>query len=469
MLLLRQFAKLVSGSRDSTHFRAMCASFESLSSAQRNTPETTDSRKGRLHHQPWAQQVLAAARRFKLEAPIGGVAFGNRFSDVSLLRLGLVGVTVTERDGARSYVFTEELTSGGLVDRRIDNVTVDSARLAALAARADAEKLRLGLVDLRAQHVRWDLPEGVKFADALVWSPTLHDAAHSILKRIGNVRAQQVALDEQGAAKGHQHEQYAAVKRGVYFESYLNLSPRLATALFRTRSDSQPTEDHVRRKPHRPRKSQKELRRLDNRLERACYQCDCIHGVPGVYPCETLLHVLLVCPAYADRRAAFRTELAQLVAEVHDSGAAGQTAMPDVFNDTVFAMLVRGATSCTSPVTAQMALRNVTAERARAAPVYGHDAHIAQRTASWLRAVSNTAKRRFEGAYQRFILRDGVDVGPDDEQRFLLCNRLLECVAAFSSRIFSRRHVLLRTNAAFADRTRDPAPPPAPPRRQDPA
>jgi hypothetical protein len=105
MLLLRQFAKLVSGSRDSTHFRAMCASFESLSTAQRNTPETTDSRKGRLHHQPWAQQVIAAARRFKLEAPIGGVVFGNRFSDVSLLRLGLVGVTVTERDGARSYVY----------------------------------------------------------------------------------------------------------------------------------------------------------------------------------------------------------------------------------------------------------------------------------------------------------------------------------------------------------------------------
>jgi len=469
MLLLRQFAKLASGSRDSTHFRAMCASFESLSAAQRSAPETTDSRKGRLHHQPWAQQVLAAARRFKLDAPIGGVAFGNRFSDVSLLRLGLVGVTVTERDGVRSYLVTEELTSGGLLDRRIDGVTVDTARLAALAARADAEKLRLGLVDLRAQHVRWQLPEGVKFADALVWSPTLHDAAHAILKRIGNVRAQQVALDEQSTATGHQHQQYAAVKRGVYFESYLNLSPRHATALFRTRSDSQPTEDHVRRKPYRPRKSQKELRRLDERLERACYQCDCIQGVAGVYPCETLLHVLLVCPAYADRRAAFRTELAQLVAEVHDSGAAGQIAMPDVFNDTVFAMLVRGATSCTSPVTAQMTLRNVTAERARAAPAYDHDTRTAERTSSWLRAVSNTAKRRFEGAYQRFILRDGADIGPDDEQRFLLCSRLLECIATFSSCIFSRRHVLLRANAAFAERSRDPALPPAPPRPQDPA
>ena len=251
--------------------------------------------------------------------------------------------------------------------------------------------------------------------------------------------------------------------------AHLNLPPRLASALFRTRSDSQPTEDHVRRKPHRPRKSLNELPRLDERLERACYQCDCIQGAPGVYPCESLLHVLLACPAYADRRAAFRTELTQLVSEVHDSGAAGQIAMPDVFDDTVLAMLVRGATSCTSPVTAQVVLRNVTAERARAAPVYNHDARTAERTASWLRAVFNTAKRRFEGAYQRFILRDGNDVGPDDEQRFLLCSRLLECVATFSSRIFSRRHVLLRTNAAFAARSRDPVPPPAPPRRQDPA
>ena len=470
MLLLRQFAKLVSGSRDSTHFRAMCVSFESLSAAQRSTPETTDSRKGRLHNQPWAQQVLAAARRFKLEAPIGGVVFGNRFSDVCLLRLGLVGVSVTERDGARSCLVTEEVTAGGLIDRRIDGVTVDSTRLAALAARADVEKLRLGLVDLRAQHARWQLPEGTKFADALIWSPTLHDAAHTILKRIGNVRAQQVALDEQSRAdQGHQHKQYAAVKRGVYFESYLNLPPRLATALFRTRSDSQPTEDNVRRKPHRPRKSEKELPRLNERLERACYQCDCIQGAPGVYPCETLLHVLLVCPAYADLRAAFRTELTQLVAEVHDTGVAGQIVMPDVSSDTVFAMLVRSATSCTSPVTTQMVLRNVTADRARAAPVYDHDARTAERTSSWLRAVSNAAKRRFEGAYQRFILRDGNEVGPDDEHRFLLCNRLIECIATFSSRIFSRRHVLLRTNAAFAARSRDPAPPLSPPRRQDPA
>ena len=469
MLLLRQFAKLVSGDRDSTHFRAMCASFESLSDEQRRNPEKADSRKGRLHHQPWAQQVLAAAKRFKLDATIGGAAFDNRFSDVGLLRLGLVGVAVTERDGSRTYLVTEEFTPGGLIDRRIDSVTTDTAGLAALAVRADAEKLRLGLVDLRARHIRWQLPEGTKFADALVWSPTLHDAAHAILKRIGNVRAQQVALDEQGATTGHQQQQYAAVKRGVYFESYLNLPPRLATALFRTRSDSQPTEDHVRRKPHRPRKSQKELPRLDDRLARACYHCDCIQGAAGVYPCETLLHVLLACPAYADRRATFRTELAQLVAEVHDSGAADGIAMPDVFNDTVFAMLVRGATSCTSPVTAQMALRNVTAERARAAPVYDHDARTAERTVSWLRAVSKTAKRHFEGAYQRFILRDGDDVGPDDEQRFLLCSRLLERIAAFSAHIFSRRHVLLRTNAAFADRSRDPAPPPAPPRRQDPA
>ena len=82
---------------------------------------------------------------------------------------------------------------------------------------------------------------------------------------------------------------------------------------------------------------------------------------------------------------------------------------------------------------------------------------------------STPCARRFEGFYQRFNMRDGNDVGPDDEQRFLLCSRLLECIATFSSRIFSRRHVLLRTNAAFAARSRDPVPPPAPPRRQDPA
>jgi len=100
--------------------------------------------------------------------------------------LHLVCVSVTERDStsARSYLVTEELalTSGGLLDRRIDGGTVDTARLDRDAlpvlarADADAEKLSLGIVDLRAQHVSWQLPEGTKFADALVWSLTLHDA-----------------------------------------------------------------------------------------------------------------------------------------------------------------------------------------------------------------------------------------------------------------------------------------------------
>ena len=115
--------------------------------------------KGRLHHQPWAQQVLAAALRFKLEVMIGGVMFGNCFSNVRMFRLGLVGVSVTERDCARSCLVTEELTSSGLVDQRIHGV--DIARLDALAARA--------------------------VAVALVWSPTLHDAARAILKRFGTL------------------------------------------------------------------------------------------------------------------------------------------------------------------------------------------------------------------------------------------------------------------------------------------
>ena len=138
------------------------------------------------------------------------------------------------------YLHRRAVDDVGCGQSAIDGVTVDTARLDALAARTDAEKLRLGLVDLRAQHVRWQLPEGTKFADALasVWSPTLHNAAHVILKRIGKVRAQLVALGEQSNTDGHKHKKYVAAMRGVYFESYLDLPPRLATALFRTRSDS---------------------------------------------------------------------------------------------------------------------------------------------------------------------------------------------------------------------------------------
>ena len=84
----------------------------------------------------------------------------------------------------------------------------------------------------------------------------------------------------------------------------------------------------------------------------------------------------------------------------------------------------------------------------------------ATRTAAWLRTVYAVARRRYAGAYDVFVVRSAAN--PESDNAALVCNRLIERIAAFSARIFSRRHVLLRNNAAFAKRTRDPPRPPAP-------
>ena len=451
MLLLRQFAKMIACSRESTHFRAMCLSFQSMSSRQRTNPEGSFANLGSTHFQPWSQHVLAAAKRFRLDVPVNGF----RYSDVCALRLGLLGVVVVEPDGRTHHVATVT-DQHGRAQSIIDEQLAAPAAVTALAARVSAESLRLCVYDVRSPRQTWNLPANTSFADALAWSPTVCTASHEILSRLGADCASQFSLGERDGVTGHQQLQYFAIKSGLRPEAYLNLAPRFSYPLFRTRIDDQPNEANVRRRPHQPPNSRVAYRRVEPRELRACYCCGCIDGVAGVYPCESLDHVLLVCPSYDALRTACRAELASLVADVHAAGIVDGIAPPDVHNLTAFAMLLRGATSVTAPITVPVPLPPTSAQMKRAAPVYTHDAQIAARTSNWLNAVARQARRRFAGAYQRFILERGHADDHVDEQKSVLCQRLLECIALYSARVFSRRRALLRRDAAFATRARDP-------------
>jgi hypothetical protein len=67
-----------------------------------------------------------------------------------------------------------------VIDERVSATTA-----AALAARVNVGKVQLDPLDLRAPDQWWPLPAGTKFAAALAWTPTLHDATFAILDRLG--------------------------------------------------------------------------------------------------------------------------------------------------------------------------------------------------------------------------------------------------------------------------------------------
>ena len=66
MLLLRFACKLTTMDHESTMYRAMCLSIQTMSASQRMFPENADAAESRLHYQPWAQQLWAARRWFRL-------------------------------------------------------------------------------------------------------------------------------------------------------------------------------------------------------------------------------------------------------------------------------------------------------------------------------------------------------------------------------------------------------------------
>ena len=175
------------------------------------------------------------------------------------------------------------------------------------------------------------------------------------------------------------------------------------------------------------------------------------------------MHVLLRCPAFDTLRTAFRVDLAALIAEVHaiPSIDFAGTPAPDVNNDTALAALVRCATASNAGAAVLQAdvIANPTAEQARSNPPYQHNAAVAARTAAWLNTVSAVARRHYAGAYEVFVVHSAAI--PTFDTASLACNRLIECIATFNARVFSRRHALLRDNVEFANRSRDPPAPAA--------
>lgn len=331
MLLLRFAYKLTTMDHNSTMYRAMCLSIQTLSQAQRAAPCAVYAHDSLLHYQPWAQQLVASRRWFGLP-------------DLDPLNVCMDAVEV--------YVDMNKTGAFVPLTSIIQNWT--PAQLQVLDQFFDITRAPIRLVSNLFGATRpaqmldgvtcWTAPSKVPVSALLkVWSPHLQLACYAALKQRGNLRRQQLVRafidgiacqvdkadqDPTATGLGTSSRRWCELKTASYLEPYWFLPDcEKGRRLLRVRLDCMPNEDYLRRRPSRktlPASSANQIpRRLRTptiypRLERplrACYLCagiDETHA-PGVYWAESLEHLLLRCPAYSELRDRLRHKLQELV------------------------------------------------------------------------------------------------------------------------------------------------------------
>ena len=442
-LVLRYWCKIQTMDEDSTTFRALCLSLRTViaDGGARRDLEDHNARIDQLHRQPWMQQVFAAARRFGIDA-----------SRPSMEQLVLL--QVEDENGEYS--------------------TVPHPRPGQpLPSMPAAPRMRFVLPDaapdaLIVGESVWPLPAGTLLSMALrTWGPELHDACFKALEKRGNKRRQELvraALAADTSASGCAARYSATSLSASFKQPYLYLLNRAdVSRMLQVRLGRAPTEEFKRESPRGP------LPRIVNRLERCCYNCAPIDGIAGLYPAETLSHVLLRCPAYAESRAAAVQQLCTLAvdpaacaiataarAQVPSfSGAHAETALFVAFR------LCMGVGPAPPPshypapppragaATAPGTPEELAAQAKRAAPDFVYDHTTAVATAAWVAALMREWDDRVRTEYNVVM---GLSPG------FVLARAMTAYVAT----VFRLRRCRLQATADFASRTRDaPAPAPA--------
>ena len=417
---------------DSTVYRAMCLSLRGVHAggATRDL-EGGNARIDQLHRQPWMQHVFAAAKRFN-------------FNGLEQL----VHLQVEDEDGA--FVTVPHPRP----DRPRPSVeSAPSMRLVLPNTTA---------ADLVVGETCWPLPAGTLFSMALrTWGSELHDACFKALEKRGNKRRQLLVrevLTSDASASGCAPRYSATTLSASFKQPYLYLLNQAdVSRMLQVRLGRAPIEEFRRECPRGP------LPRLACREERCCYHCDPINGVPGVYPVETLSHVLLLCPAYDAPRALAVQQLCNLAADhracaIADAagvkvpcftGAQADTALFVAFR---LCMGVGPApppphypappphASVTAPPSATA--EEFAAHSKRAAPDFVYHHQTAVDTAAWVAALMREWADRVRTEY---------DVVMSMSPGFVLAKDM----AAFVASVFRLRRRCLQVTADFASRTRD--------------
>ena len=454
-LLLRFWAKLVTAPVDSTHYRAMCLSMESVLASQAAHPETTDASAGRVHRQPWAQSLFAAAQRF-----------GIPLDDVRRLRPGLV--VLQRRDApVQPWISVDHPDDRPLGDAAGPGLAVEWRAVCADMTDLPEDRHQKGFT-------WWPVPTDVlraRFFHRWQKDGPLQLATYASLQRRGN-RHRHQAVDEflqkcrDNRPGFTMLRRYAAITTDAFGQAYWHLPETdVAKRMTQLRFDLGPYEGHVRRRDQPEREGRMKQRRLP-RLEeprRACYLCGLVDPeIPDVYWAETQEHMLTACAGLARPREVARGWLKDLAygpAFLRVAHSAS-VAIPDFDSDTTLLMVLRLATATCSPLLHRaLVVGDALDKGARAMQqrdgLPQFDVDNARCATRWVRALMDDW---MAGARDP---RQDVSKAP---------GYLLACWAAGHAQIVcSIRRRLLRRRADFHRRDRDPASCLGAPARDDPA
>ena len=444
-LLLRFWAKLTAAPVESTHYRAMCLSMESLSHAQVTHPDTTDIRTDRVHRQSWAQLLLAAAGRNDIPQ-----------ADVLHLRPGLVKVQYRDApdDDWTTLVHPDDQPgiAGGLNDGGEWR-----------AVRSDA--INFGEKRHQKDWTWWPIPSYVDYRQFFrQWKADgpLQLATYATLQQRGN-RQRHVAVEEflqkcrDNRPGFTMLRRYAAISADAFTQAYWHLPDvRAARRLLQVRLDVGPYDGHMRRRDQVERQGRVKQRRLP-RLEeniRACYLCDQVDStVPHVYWPETQEHMLVKCTGMHELRERARTLLKEMAFRQDTLAVvvAASAVTPDFDDDTTLLMVLRLATSAYGPVLRSIPPHSsavgsdvgARARRSRDDPMQ-LDMDRARATTQWVRVLMMDWMACVRDRHQHPTQSPGY------------------CVAYLAAlhvqNVCSTRRRLLRKRPDFHERARDPAP-----------
>jgi len=309
------------------------------------------------------------------------------------------------------------------------------------------------------------------------WSPPLRAACFAALKQRGNTRRQavlrekvQTTLNDPKCANGLRR--WASIAPSSYLQPYWHLpNVEAARRMVQVRLDCAPTEDYMRRRTAN--KYGKKIERLDDRVMRACYCCNSIMGVGGIYRPETLEHVLLHCgrPVAVARREEFRFHLVNLMQRADFIAVTGGVPPPVLTAatddarhaaDTAFLTLLRlcmgqGMTQhhwaghgSLAQLTSLRLPKDVMAlaQRARAQralPEFVYDADAALAATRWMDVLFN--------GWMDSIRSPNASTLPMNTPG---C-RLATCVAEHVQQVFRDRRVFLKEDDDYQSRKRDPS------------
>lgn len=477
MLSLRFWAKLITCAPESTHFRALCLSFSSLTSAELAAPAQRYSSRQNVHRQPWAQHIIAAAQRFKM--------------DVSLVR-ALINPAVEVHCRAEPH--------GEWVALRLPATLVELFTYTLLLtwAMQPNRRFRLAVAEAgrkgfdTAGYIEdincWSLPHDVTFSTALSsWTDQLRNATFASLRDRGNgIRQQGVNERLQSEAgrlatlpDGSQRQSsglrhFARLKTGSFFEPYLHLRMSSARRVLQARVDAAPNEGAVRRRPIKMHRGQAKVQtshthRKLQEFERACYLCPCIDNCDGLYWPETIEHMLLVCPFYKKIREALVVSLSEFANEPATVTVTNSVDPPDFSNiTTLFAVIFLCTNFPRQPILHHhqippppAVLATLPGVRTRASAVLStHQlrAHAdARRRGPQVELVMDVA--RPAATWINSLLHDWTVKHRDCRSPDPIAapgHRFVQLIAQYHHDVIRARRIALQNNADFISRSRDP-------------